>query len=395
MKLRLFFPILLAAALCGPAAAAPAGRESMDDGPEIEDGIVPAAEGAAALADSAGAPRPAGRSIRPDGGSKNRIRFGFSVSGGGARIEGGDFNRAIRDANRWTADSETGGEIAAAIYWKQMKTMPNVRGEIFARFGRFFGLSLGVEYLHQTNAGRRSETAEISDTILLDDTLAVYALSMSAKDRYPQDLTVVPITLQLTGYLPLGRRGEAYVTAGPGLYLGTLRLTTAARLSINSTLDLFSADGRDRLLFRHENYTGIETEVQEAKGAAAGFQAGAGFAYALSGHVSLFGEALYRRANIRNWKGSADLDYFLRMTSAMTGGDVSVREMSEHESWDGDLWAYENPSFSDDRSYLAYGIQEQPPDAAYYRNVRKAEININGPVVRFGIRLTFGSGRGR
>ena len=361
MRKRILFGIFIAAVVCGLAAAS---------------------AGAGAASDEA-AP-----------GADKWFRLGFSFSGGWNRIDGGDFNRAIRDANRWVADMNAGEwDYDYTIYWKQLKIMPDWKGEVFARFGRHLGLGLGVEYLRKTNSGIRSLGVAYSETEPLDDYLIAYSEKAALNDRYPQTLTIVPVTLNVYGYLPLGRRGEAYVAAGPGLYLGRLRLSSETNITIENQMELFTADGSERIQFVKYQIEGRQTETQKATGRAVGFQIGAGFSYALTGHLSLFGEALYRRANIKNWKGSGAYDTLIRATQTGTGHEPVVRESTGHEDWDGDLWSYEYTDYATDVYYSTYGVMEEKPGAEDYRNIRKAEINVNGPTVRFGIRFSFGLGR--
>jgi len=327
-------------------------------------------------------------------GAEKWFRLGFSFSGGWNRIEGGDFNRSIRDENRWVADANSAdGDFDYTMYWKQMKIMPDWKGEVFARFGRHLGLGLGLEYLRKINTGTRGLEVGYSETETYEGLIATYSMDAALNDRYPQALTIVPITLNIYGYLPLGRRGEAYVTAGPGLYLGHLRLAAETEMSIESNFDLFTADGNEQIQFVHQKIEATQNHIQKATGRAVGFQIGAGFSYALTGNLSLFGEALYRRANIKNWKGSGAIDTVLRATQSATGHEPIVRESAEHEDWEGDLWSYEYSDYDSGAWYSAYGVLEEKPASEAYRNIRKAEINVNGPTVRFGVRVSFGLGR--
>ena len=275
--------------------------------------------------------------------------------------------------------------------------MPDLRGEIFARFGRFFGLNLGVEYIRRTNPGTIAFAEDDSFTARYLSYYFVTAKTAEASRRFSQTLSVVPLTLHLTGYLPLGRRGEAFLSAGPGLYLGKWKNVLDLSEETVYRLDWFRNDGTAwPPSFRSsERYS--ETNVQEATCRAVGFQIGAGFAFALSGRFSLFGEASYRTVNFKNWKGTGRLDYVERAEFGWTDEDEpTVIEDAGSGSWSGDAWSYEKDGQDPaGGSYLDYGVFEFQPGAACGANVRKTKINLNGPAVRFGIRITLAVGRGR
>lgn len=329
---------------------------------------------------------------------KAGFRLGFSLSGGLLGIDGGDFNRFIRDSRRWAADANAAaGRTLYALDWREMKTMPDFRGEVFARFGRYFGVGLGVEYIRRTHPGAITFAEDDSFTTNYLSYYFVTTKTEEATWRYSQSLTVVPITLQLTGYLPLGRRGEAFLSAGPGLYLGKWKSTLDVSETSVNNLDWFWNDGTAwPPSFRSsEEYAG--THVQEATCRTVGFQIGAGFAFALSDRLSLFGEAAYRMANFKKWSGTGHRDDTERAEYGWTNqAEPTVIEDSESESWSGDAWAYEEdwPDLAG-RYYLAYGVFESQPGTGYGTNVRRAEIDLKGLSLRFGIRIAFVLGRGR
>lgn len=337
-------------------------------------------------------------SVSSSAGRGSGIRLGFSLSGGLLGIDGGDFNRFIRDSRSWAADANAAaGRTLYSLDWKEMKTMPDFRGEVFARFGRHFGVGLGVEYIRRTNPGT---IAFAEDDSFTTNYLSYYFVTTKTEEaswRYSQTLTVVPITLQLTGYLPLGRRGEAFLSAGPGLYLGKWKSTLDLSKTSVDNLDWFWNDGTAWPPSFRSSEEYAETNVQEATCNAVGFQIGAGFSYALSDRLSLFGEASYRMVNFKKWNGTGRLDYTERAEYGWTDqAEPTVIEDSGSESWSGDAWAYEEdwPDLAG-RYYLTYGVFESQPGTAYGTNVRRAEINLNGFAVRFGIRMTFVLGRGR
>jgi hypothetical protein len=90
--------------------------------------------------------------------------------------------------------------------------------------------------------------------------------------------------------------------------------------------------------------------------------------------VTLFFETAGRSVNLKNWEGKNKYKDFLRA--------------SESESTE---WYYAEEYDDMTRNwYKSVQITEEEPSGSYYRNVRKAEINYSGMVLRLGVKITFG-----
>jgi hypothetical protein len=329
--------------------------------------------------------------------ANNGIKLGFSLSGGLGMINGGDFNAYIRDWNAYCADYNDyyNGDYYT-IDWKEMKSMTNFGGEVFARFGKNFGVGLGVEYIKKSNPGNIAWDDEGSETDTYWWGYVNYSYYEHDTYVYDQTLTVIPITLNLYYYIPLDHTGEVYFKVGPGYYLGTLKSTLDYSGSWGYYDEYHWSDGD--LWPPHWKSDTVESENSNADATCntIGFHFGAGFNFNLGNNIALFGEALYRLANFKEWKGSAGYDYnYQRDYGWYNNGwvDHVTITASDDDTWDGDLWHYIWHSSSFDADYTEIGLWEDKPDDTSSRSeIRPAEININGFAFKVGIKFFFDLG---
>ncbi|MHB8056250.1 MAG: LSm family protein [Candidatus Aminicenantales bacterium] len=336
----------------------------------------------------------------PSAPQNNGIKLGFSLSGGLGMINGGDYNSYIRDWNAYCADYNDyyGGDYYS-IDWKEAKSMMDFKGEILARFGKNFGIGLGVEFLRKANPGNIALDFEESTRY----TYASYYIDFSDYENatwvYDQTLSVIPITLNLYYYIPLARLGEFYVNVGPGYYMGTLK----SNLDYSDRWGYYNEyhwnDGDLWPPHYKSDSQQTETDMIDATCNTIGFHFGAGFNYNISDNIALFGEAFYRLANFKNWTGTAGYDYnYQRDYGWWTGSAWSthyISTSSSDDTWQGDLWYYEFHNSTFDADYSELGLYEDRPDSSSGSNIRKGEININGFAFRVGIKFFFGLGGGR
>jgi len=331
------------------------------------------------------------------------LRFGFSLSGGLSRIDGGDFNRAIRDRNAWVADSnDYENENLYAIDWKEMSWLPKIGGEINLRIGRYFGIGAGAEYIRRTNPGTIEHGTTTSSTFWYG--VYYYKLNEEIYDAtvtISQTLTVVPLTLSLYGFLPLGPGVEAYVKLGGGVYLGKLTSDWALASTTIANENYYWSSGTPFPPHYHVRIDGTEEESWEATSTAWGLHFGAGFCFNLSRGIALFGETFYRLVNFAEWKGSGGWDVEYDQSWGYTDSTEPVNlpesdSFSVSGSTSGKLWFYEMIANELETGvYGEYGLYENKPQEGYFiKNARPAEINLNGFTFKVGIRIFFGVGGG-
>ncbi|HNQ79972.1 MAG TPA: outer membrane beta-barrel protein [Candidatus Aminicenantes bacterium] len=330
-------------------------------------------------------------------GDSGGVKIGFSLSGGLGFINGGDFNTFIRDWNRYIADyNDFFRTDIMTIDWKEMKSMPDFKGEIFARFGRRLGLGLGLEYIKKSNPGKiainfASSSREDFDTYYVD-----FTQTYNVTDLYDQILTVIPLTLNLYYHLPIGRTGDVFINAGPGYYWGTLKTDRTSTLNNDLLLELHHPDGSPwPPHFKGETRIADSDQIHVTS-RALGFHFGAGFDFNLSGNIALFGEGFYRLANFKEWEGT---DLFRSEFHQKVGWwmesaweDYSSYDYSESEQLKGRLWHMDVRDSEMNADYCHIGFFENGPDedSPLVKNIRPAEINLNGFSFRVGIKVFFG-----
>ncbi len=329
----------------------------------------------------------------------SEIRFGFSLSGGLGNINGGDFNRMIRDQNAFVADYNDEYEDQYSIDWKEMKWLPKFGGEFNLRFGPNFGIGLGVEYIKKTNPGMINQAYEESFTDYGLGYYEKFSQSYDSTTEISQALTVIPITLSLYGFLPLGPRAEAYVRAGAGYYLGRLAADESGAAEMVYNDNYYWNDGTPWPPHYHVKLEGSDAQSWEATCNTVGFHFGAGFNFNVSSNIALFGEAFYRLVNFKDWQGSltqdAEIRFYEGWTNSTTPDNLTlIDSLSYDDSFDGQLWYLEDV-WTDlaTGAYGMYGMYEsgdEPEENTWTENVRPAEINLNGFTFRVGIRIFFG-----
>ncbi len=330
------------------------------------------------------------------------VRFGFSLSGGLGHIDGGDLNRHIRDENQWIVDYEDYvHENLYDIDWKEMSWLPKFGGEIMVRIGRYFGLGAGVEFLKKTNPGTIDYAFTDSSTVdyggwyyLLNENTHQSTTSIT------QTLTVVPVTLSVYGFLPLGPGAEAYVKLGGGYYLGKLASDWVLDSEDISNHNYYWYSGPPFPPHYHTVITGTETEAYEATCNTFGVHFGAGFDFNVSRNIAFFAEAFYRMANFTEWEGSLDwtVDYLSEWGETDSTEPIDLPEsdtMSASGGFNGGLWYSEY--FWNELATGLYGqiglFENKPQEGYTVKNSRPAEINLNGFAFKVGIRIFFGGGR--
>ena len=353
--------------------------------------------GAAAPPRPAPAPAPVRYSSEPSAGNGGP-KIGFSLSGGLGFINGGDFNAYIRDWNTYVADyNDHYGKDYYTIDWKEMKSMTNFKGEVLARFGRNFGVGLGMEFIKKTNPGNLAYDDTGATTYDYSWYYVDYSYYDHNKNVYDQTLSVTPITLSFYYYLPLDHMGEVYFNAGAGYYLGSLKSDMDYEGTWGYYNEYHWADGDLWPPHYKSDSQDSETDHFEATCNAMGFQFGAGFNFNLSENIALFGEAFYRLANFKDWEGTASYDYqYHRDYGWWTGSAWTthyVAESSSDDEWDGNIWYYNWHSSTFDADYSEIGLYEdKPEDTSSRSDIRKAAIDINGFAFRVGVKFFFGLG---
>ena len=311
-------------------------------------------------------------------------------------INGGDFNTYIRDWNRYVTDeNRSWDEEYYTIDWKEMKSMPDFKGEIFARFGRNFGLGLGVETIKKSNPGTIANEYAFTSRYDYPTYYVERAWHENLEMAVDQTLSVIPLTLGLYYFLPLGPQGDIYFNAGAGVYLGTLKSNLDWSAQWGSYEEFHLPDGSLYPPHIKSDSKSTQNDYYEATCNAVGFHFGAGAQFPLTGSITVFGEALYRLVNFKDWEGTAGYEStYHRDYGWWTGSEWYTHVIVDSEGadeWAGGLWYSEEQSLAIDAAYSDVGLyKEKPMETSWRDNIRPAEINLNGFVFRVGIKIFFG-----
>jgi hypothetical protein len=353
-----------------------------------------------AVSAPAPAPRYADQPIAPRSGAGD-IRFGFSLSGGMGNIDGGDFNKYILGQNNLVADyNDYWGEDFYTIDWKEMKWLPKFGGEVFARFGKYFGVGLGVEFISKSNPGAWEYGYDDTWTDYYSGFYRVFDDYYHSWYTIDQKLSVIPITLSFYGYLPMGPQAEAYVKAGLGYYLGTFTTDMTVDTEYIYNDNWYYNNGAEWDPHYHETGESTSLYTLDATCNTLGFHFGAGFNFNVSNNIAVFAEAFYRIVNFKDWQGTGtyDVEWVDRWgwTNFTHSNDLPATDSGSYsDSTTGRLWSYDDIwDYLDTGSYLTYWLYEAGNEPEEYsgwtENVRPTEFNLNGFTFKVGIKISFG-----
>ena len=317
------------------------------------------------------------------------------LSGGMNNINGGDLNGAIRDYKELIKDLNDyyyGTDHSAD--WKELSWIQNFKGEVLFNLSPNFSIGLGFEYLTKKNKGTITFSEDNSDTIYENG----YYYTYSRIDNYSEEpsykLVAIPVTLNIYYFMPFSKKVEAFFVGGIGYYFGTLTYDNPYQSDIDYKEDYYSA-ADDTYLF-----SWVEDDLDEGTGTykatcnTIGFHGGMGVDIKLSSNISLVAEGIYRYVKFNDWEGSWSDEWTYDdrwgWSDAVEGYDEASGSASDE--WSGKIWYYDEYENSDIGKW--YKKMELPdrdpmPLEGKIKNVRQAEINLNGFSLRIGIKFSF------
>jgi len=314
----------------------------------------------------------------------------FSISGGMSNINGGDFNRVIQSINdTFGSLYDLYPEAILNLDWEEAKWITSYSGELLLNLTPFFSIGLGGGYLVKTNPGIVAFT--YGETWLGVDPSSDYQYVF--EDDYiliddEHKLTVIPLTFSIYLYVPMGNMADFFITGGAGYYLGKLESNQTYGSDYDYQEDYY--DSSDTYLYSYYDHFTIEgIKIYEATCNTIGYHAGAGLDIKFSPNMSLVIEGNYRSVTFSEWEGTAtdDWDYFIREGFS---GSYYEDSGTENEEFAGKLWYYESvDALAGINMALMDLFEEEPTADESIRNIRPAEINLNGFSIKAGIRITF------
>ncbi|GAF76815.1 unnamed protein product, partial [marine sediment metagenome] len=322
---------------------------------------------------------------------KGKKLMSIYLGGGLNNISGGDLNGMIKDWNEAYKDYDD--YFLTADYsadWKELKWLQNLKGEILFNLSPSFSIGLGVEYLIKKNKG--DLTIDYEDSGTFDGPGYYYNVFHEANDLWEPEykLSAIPITFNVYFFIPIDSIGEVFITGGVGFYFGRLEYNEPYEY-IEEYLEDYYGDDDTYWYSWIDNYSFTETYIYEAKCNQIGFHGGIGFDIKLLSNISLVVEGNYRYVNFKNWEGSGSDNWSWDETWGWSDLGYSEDSGSGSESWEeGKIWYWEyNDSDTEKQYKRIFLLEEEPEVSEEIKNVRQAEINLNGFSLRLGIRFSF------
>jgi hypothetical protein len=261
------------------------------------------------------------------------VEFGFKLSGGMAYLSVGDLNTGFQGYNDYLnefPEEDVEGKYNL-FHWGY-----DFSGEIIINPIPELGIAIGAGY------------SQVSK----ESSVKVYGFFLSEEISVVPKITVIPITLGIYFTPPLAPGVNLVLSAGAGYYIGKLSWERG-----------------------YSGFLSEYTDTFEGSKGTIGFQGSLGFEFEFSPKVAFVIEGVGRYAKLKEMKG----DYSREGSSLLGPIDIS----GEYT-----LWYYE---FLIGSEYYprTHFFEEEPYDPPYYRNVRKAEIDLSGFSLKAGFKFRF------
>jgi len=324
---------------------------------------------------------------------KGKKLMSIYLGGGLNNISGGDFNGMIKDWNEAYKDYDD--YFLTADYsadWKEFRWLQNLKGEILFNLSPSFSMGLGVEYLIKKNKGNLTSDYEDSETF--DESGYYYNVFIEANDLWEPEykLSAIPITFNVYFFIPISSIGEVFITGGVGFYFGRLEYNEPHQYDEDLQADYYLDDGTYLFSLEYDYYSEEGTYIYEAKCNQIGFHGGIGFDIKLFSNISLVVESNYRYINFKDWNGNWEEEWSWDEEWKWSDEPYIYYDSdSGSESWEeGKIWYWEYDDSDTEKQYKDMFLLDEKPEASgEIKNVRPAEINLNGFSLRLGIRFSF------
>jgi len=314
------------------------------------------------------------------------------LSGGLSNILGGDLNGMIKDWNEAYEDyDEFFTTSSFSADWKQFRLIQNLKGEILFNLSPSFSIGLGVEYLTKKNKGALTFSNEDMGTVY--EAGYFYDAFFEENDNWEPEhkLTAIPVSLNAYLFIPVASQAELFITGGVSYYFGKLEYNEAYQYDLDLQADYYLDDGTYLYTLEYDNYSEEGTIIYEAESKKIGFQAGIGFDVMLHSNISLVVEGNYRYVNFNDWNGNGEEEWSWNEQWKWSDEvDIHFDNDSGSESWNQKIWYWEFDDSDTEKQYKRiFLLDEKPVANTEIKNVRQAEINLNGFSLRAGIKISF------
>lgn len=310
-------------------------------------------------------------------------QLSLKLFAGGSWVEAGDLCENIRGWKDFSRDHNK-NPYSFGYDVKELHLFMESGTELAWSFSSRFYVALGLEFIAGSTEGEMtssfSQKQNYSNSSIDFGTIFIEEQS-SQQPKYK--LQAIPITLTFYYSFNLGNRINFFLGGGGGYYSGKMTYMEDYQ---------YDFDYRDEknysgsLLQFVDQYSSSGTYSEESTCKAFGLHGKVGFEIKIHGRFHLIIEALGRRVDFKDWRGSKRDSYSWSHTWGYWGAfsDTGASE----EAGDGKLWMVEFESDETGKSYPRLVFSEEKPLVSSYSGARPARINMNGFSLRIGIRIS-------
>jgi len=268
----------------------------------------------------------------------------ITLSGGFGYAAGGDLNTSITGTSDYRRD----------IYGASGELLPphsgmNFNVEFMHHFAPNFGLGMGIGFFQTSkSSGPSSFSLSTPDNITLASDYSI-----------TPKVSVVPVTLNLHYFLPVGSKGKFDLQAGFGYYV--------------TVLDFRSQDSLYLAYFGSSLRWTEDFTFRSTRGGL-GFQAGVGFELEVAPNVAVILNVFGRYASVSGFAGTY---------TYKESGDSAADETGSGYTF----WFYDEKV--DSKTYSQYDFYGEKPDWEGLSNVREGKVDLTGFGATLGLRIKF------
>ena len=310
-------------------------------------------------------------------------QISFRIYGGGGWIDCGDLNENIQGWKTYFNDRDESPDLFR-YNLDELHRLWEGGLEISYSFSSRFQAALGLELLNRKIKG--DSTSRIwreQNYFNSASDFGTISISEQTLKKPEYSIQAIPVILTLYYSFPLGTEGNFFLGCGGGYY--------SSKLTYRETYE-YNFDYKDEKNFSGsmmeflDLYSSSGAYLEETSSKTIGFHLKAGLEIEIRKGLHFIIEAFGRMANFNDWKGDKKDAYDWTHTWGFWGTHSAQGRFEEVEH--GRLW---NVSFESDdtgKSYPRLIFSEEKPLNAYYSDVRKANINLNGLSLRIGIKVS-------
>ncbi|MBC8358764.1 MAG: hypothetical protein ISS41_07265 [Candidatus Aminicenantes bacterium] len=316
---------------------------------------------------------------------RKKIKISFKITGGlGYLLNGaGDLNRAREGLEAILSDWGKQDNYSSTFDWKRLSMLSDWKADLIINITPKIGIGIGSGFITASNKGKYSLSSSYSWS--WEDWTDTGEDKSNVDEDYK--ITAIPLNLDVYFFQPMGKSNKYnfFGYAGFGYYFG--KLTHVEKVDGSYNYDSFISGSL--------NYQGESeystTRNEEMKNNSFGFHGGLGLEMKMSSVISFGVELFGRYVNFKNWEGDASTSWESKYKywSSWSGWEEGTNSSKEEDVY-GQLWTFDihNEISNKYHTYMMF-METKPSDGTFYKNTKKASINLNTFGLSFSIKFHF------